>query len=590
MASSSGAVRVGTLGELKEKRCAVVSLDRPVVVFYQDGRVFALDNRCPHMGFPLHRGNVEDGILTCHWHHARFDLTSGCTFDLWADDVACYPVELRDGEVWVKPRPPSDVAAHARRKLIEGMQQGIRLVVAKSAITLLDVGEDARNIVRQGALFGTRFRDDWANGLTIHTAMANLLPYLNQQEQFLPLWHGLVWVTRNVSGESPHWERLPLATDDVPFETLKRWLQHWTLVRHRDAAERCVLTAIANGASQARVAELLFSAATARIYANEGHLLDFTNKACELLDIIGWEDAAQVLPTLMNQLVSSQGGEESSTWRRPLDLVALIQNATEQTPAWFKQGDGKTWSSETDLAEHILSDEPTPMLAAIGDAIRQGAKPAQLSRALAYAAAMRIARFGTSNEFGDWITALHTFSYCNAVHQLFKRVSGDHETPAAQAASRSPELVRGLFHGALKVYLDRFLNMPPAPLPTRLDDEPAEPQELLGKFLDTLNRQAQVNEAARIVARYLSLGHDVERLIPTLIYAVVREDADFHTYQVIEAAVRQYKEWRGTKQGNHILIAAARYIAAHSPTQREMLQTADIAQRLHRGEPLYEEA
>ena len=36
-----------------------------------------------HMGFPLNRGSLEDGILTCHWHHARFELTSGCTFDLW---------------------------------------------------------------------------------------------------------------------------------------------------------------------------------------------------------------------------------------------------------------------------------------------------------------------------------------------------------------------------------------------------------------------------------------------------------------------------------------------------------------------------
>jgi nitrite reductase/ring-hydroxylating ferredoxin subunit len=54
---------------------------RPILVIYDRGRVFALDNRCPHMGFPLERGSVEDGILTCHWHHARFDLESGCPGD-----------------------------------------------------------------------------------------------------------------------------------------------------------------------------------------------------------------------------------------------------------------------------------------------------------------------------------------------------------------------------------------------------------------------------------------------------------------------------------------------------------------------------
>ena len=41
----------------------------------------------PRIGFSLDRASIEDGILTCHWHQARFELTSGSTFDLWADDV-----------------------------------------------------------------------------------------------------------------------------------------------------------------------------------------------------------------------------------------------------------------------------------------------------------------------------------------------------------------------------------------------------------------------------------------------------------------------------------------------------------------------
>ena len=70
------------------------------------------------MGFPLEQGSLEDGILTCHWHHARFDLASGCTFDLWADDVPTCLVEVRGGnEVWIKPfvRSRRSVAPLARR-------------------------------------------------------------------------------------------------------------------------------------------------------------------------------------------------------------------------------------------------------------------------------------------------------------------------------------------------------------------------------------------------------------------------------------------------------------------------------------------
>jgi hypothetical protein len=52
---------------------------------------------------------------------------------------------------------------------------------------------------------------------------------------------------------------------------------------------------------------------------------------------------------------------------------------------------------------------------------------------------------------------------------------------------------------------------------------------------------------------------------------------------MLEAGVRQFDEWGNTDQGRHILIAVARYLAAHSPTERSSFQTADIAQRLLRG-------
>jgi hypothetical protein len=79
-------------------------------------------------------------------------------------------------------------------------------------------------------------------------------------------------------------------------------------------------------------------------------------------------------------------------------------------------------------------------------------------------------------------------------------------------------------------------------------------------------------------------------LVDTLTRAAVREDADFHTFQVVEAGVRQCREWTGQPEMEHILVAVARYLAAHAPTQRAQLQTAEIALRLHRGDSLYEDA
>jgi hypothetical protein len=112
---------------------------------------------------------------------------------------------------------------------------------------------------------------------------------------------------------------------------------------------------------------------------------------------------------------------------------------------------------------------------------------------------------------------------------------------------------------------------------------------LLGRFLRLLDARHQVEPAARVVARYLRLGHPVRPLFDALAQATVREDADFHTFQMLEAGLCQYEAWGGTQEGEQILVAVARYLAAHAPTDRAQLQTADIALRLHRGDSLYAE-
>ena len=333
-------IRVAPLEELKRKQVIVVrGSDRPIAVYAHDGQVSAVDNRCPHLGFPLHRGSVQDGILTCHWHHARFDLCSGCAFDLWADDVPAYDVEVRDGVVYVDTLPHrQDERAHAFHRLREGLEQDISLIQAKCILILLKARTDYRQIVRQLALFGVERRDDWASGMTILTAMANLVPDLEQETAYLALYQGSRHVAVDCAGQAPRRALAALDTGELSLATLKRWLHYWTMVRHRDGAERTVLTAIASGASPVDLADLIFSAVTDRFYADTGHLLDFCNKAFELLDLIGWEHAKEVLPSLMEELVRARGGEEIDAWRHPLDLVPLLRQAADELPELMNEG------------------------------------------------------------------------------------------------------------------------------------------------------------------------------------------------------------------------------------------------------------
>jgi len=531
-------------------------------------------------------------VLTCHWHHARFDLRTGGTFDLWAYDVPTAPVELReDGTVWVgRETRYGDGEAHWRNRLQEGLQHDIGLVLAKAVLGLAADGVDHRALVRDAAIYGVHNRDGWGTGLTILTALANLVPSLPPEETYLALFQGLSRLSRDCDGAPPRRDRQPLSGDGGrPAPQLGRWLRHWTSVRHRDGAERTLLTAIASCATPAELATLLLTAVTDRTFADGGHALDFINKSFECVDLIGWEHAAAVLPTTVAQFVDARGGEETNAWRHPIDLIALCEAAFTELPALLAKvppGIGR-WISHTQLARDLLADDPAAIISALNAAIRGGAAPADLGRALAYAAALRVAWFGTANEHSDWEAAHHAFTYCNAIHQLLLRATSGGRAARADSA----ELLRGVFHGAMRLYLIRFLNVPPARLPgeggDRLDDLPTDAVLLREAFLTALDRQGSVREAGRIVARYLLLGHPGDALIVTLARAVLREDADFHTFQMLEAGVRQYREWGGD-EGRHILIAVARYLAAHSPTERARLQTAMVARRLSLGQALHE--
>jgi nitrite reductase/ring-hydroxylating ferredoxin subunit len=586
---ASDFVHAGSLGELKAKgRLLVHGRHRPILLVHAEGRVFAFDNRCPHMGFPLDRGSIEDGILTCHWHHARFELASGCTFDLWADDVPTCPVEIRAGdEIWVRPVfGYADSAGHWCRRLTDGLAHNLGLVIAKAVHGQLAAGLPPEEVVRQAALFGVRNRDGWGTGLTILCALARLLPFLPEEKRDLALFQGARHVAADCDGATPRRERAPLS-GQPDLAALKRWLRRWVAVRHREAAERTLLTAIAGGASPAALADLLFAAETDRAYADGGHSLDFVNKAFECLDLIGWEYAADVLPSVVGQMAAARGAEESTAWRQPVDLIALCQQASLEFPRLFAVGhNARCWSDHARLAESLLADDPAEIIAALKGAAQAGASPADLGRALAYAAALRVARFGTANEHADWETAHHVFTYANAVHQGLERIGG-----AAAPSGEPVAAVRGLLHGAMALYLARYLNVPPAALPGEgggpLDDLPIAVEEIRSALLDAFDRQQQIDAAARLVARHLILRHSPEALIATLAHALLREDAGFHAYQMLDAGARQFRAWGNGEEGRHILVAVTRYLAAHSPTRRALLQTADIARRLMYGGKLH---
>ncbi len=115
------------------------------------------------MGFPLDRGTVKNGMLTCHWHQARFDLKSGCTFDLWADDVLQFTTWIENNDVYVSKRPSTTrTEDFYSQRLIQGIEQNVPLVQAKSLLSILELNDDPSALLRDIVSFSARNLDKFS--------------------------------------------------------------------------------------------------------------------------------------------------------------------------------------------------------------------------------------------------------------------------------------------------------------------------------------------------------------------------------------------------------------------------------------------
>ena len=686
---SNGMVPVASLDEVRSRGVVVTQAgDRSLAVFADGDEIHAVDNRCPHMGFPLDRGSVKDGILTCHWHEARFELASGCTFDLWADDAISYATEVRGDQVWVatSPRRQRDAAYH-RLRLRRGMEMAVGLVQAKSLISLLGDRAGLLPLVASVVDYAAANVTSFGEGMVRLTCVARLAPWLSDETLYLGMSYAVRQLADEANAGTARRPRDPLAAP-APNAALKGWLRQWVLTRHRDAVERTLLAGVANGLPAAELADLLYGAAADRLYANTGHLFDACNKALELTDLLDGSAPDDLLALLAPALADARGEEESTPWHHPVEIAAAVRAAEQRLPALLANGaatptgtpagtgarSGATANggapavapagtpagtpagatdvpggaaaaatastpagaatdhpggtaagatagtpaaatdlrggtvaaatatvpagvaagagapvvldaaAEDALVAQILGDDPLDVIAAVEGALAGGAAPAAVGAAITRAAGLRLARFATSNEVSDWFNPQHTLIFCNAVQRALLRTTG-------------ADVVRALYQAAIAVYMDRYLNVPAVKLPaergaTRPAADPAAAAGLLDELLGALDNRAEVERAAELTSSYLRTpapdwhAH-LRRLVDRLAFATLREDLDFHTLQVLEAATTQLAARGNDRGAEQIMVGVVRNLAAHCPTQRAGYQTAVIARRLQHGEELF---
>ena len=144
--------RAASLDALEAKgRLVLRKAGRQIALFHTPHGVRACNNRCPHEGYPLREGSLDDRcILTCNWHNWKFDLQSGRNL-YGGEGLRTYPVEIRDGEVWIDLADPpfGERRAEILASLAEAREDNAYERMARELARLHRLGADPLDALRE---------------------------------------------------------------------------------------------------------------------------------------------------------------------------------------------------------------------------------------------------------------------------------------------------------------------------------------------------------------------------------------------------------------------------------------------------------
>jgi len=540
-------VRAAGLGDLPEGGAKLFRhYDKRIALFRTARGVFAVDNRCPHEGYALVKGDVKGDLLTCEWHNWKFRLADGaCLFG--GENVRSYPVEIRGGEIFVDVTDPApeQLAPQLFASMLDAIGELDVGRLARDAMRLQRLGTPLAELVREGVHYGApRAEYGWNHSLATLADCLNIAALFDGPIKALPVVQGLSVVSQTELRRPPR--PRPDPVDPVAaygsVEEALRAFPRLVDEERGDEAEALLRGALLAGAAPAAVRHALLVAITDH-FLGYGHPMIYAQKSFELLGRIGWDEADTVLGPLVPATTLSTRYDRLPwmrqflrAWRAAdLNLGALLARPRLAAGGFDRAA----------LRRDLLDGSPEAAFGGLRRALEAGAPVPGLIDVVAGAAAERLARFDVdldaddTNEWG-WLDVTHTLTYTDALRW-------------AWSADPSAEVLRGLFHGAWFVqWTARFDARHPATVRPHHGDD-------AGEVLAAIRRR-DPDAAVALTGGYTGPAEPLER---ALAQAAAEDTASApimvaHTVKTTRAAI---EESHGAP-GRAPLAAVARFLAA----------------------------
>jgi len=253
--------------------------NKQILVLGVGSKVYALDNRCPHEGYPLSEGSADGKacVLTCNWHNWKFDLLTGKCF-VGGDNVRTYPTTVTENEILIDMSEPT--TEEIRESIIEGLEVAFRKRqygrISREVSRFSFNNIDPLYAVKKSILWS---HDKFEFGMShAYAAMADWIGLYNKQDSLEEQVICLTETIDHISFDSLRHSSYPYNKKDVQYS--HKLLLAAIEDEDRELAEALVFSYLNGGASFSSLEEVLSKAALAH-YNDFGHSLIYVVKAME---------------------------------------------------------------------------------------------------------------------------------------------------------------------------------------------------------------------------------------------------------------------------------------------------------------------
>lgn len=470
-------------------------------------------------------------------------FTGGC------DDLATFPVEVRNGGIYI------DVASGGKKRddahfllLKEGLLSTDNWTLSKAIAIMLakGVSEDETlelMVTHMGCHISTD-RNAFEGGRKLAMMMngVSVARMYQPEDRLIPLMMAADGASGRL-GDRPDRKPLPPPVD---WQKLEDWIRVFTTDKEWEGIEKCLITARQLGGHDEKVIPLFFECSVEPFFLNHyRNLIDLAHLA-ELLEQFGWELTEELVCSLGAKILGQGRGRPGELHREAIQKLEQIDHIFDKLPH------GTSTESSVDYDEDkfsaaLVSGDLDEVFDAVTEMLTVGVPINTLATTMVMTAADRMARTPVNMSPGWW-DLQDEMEIASTVRKVL-RYGG---TKIAAKA---------LYHAAWRFFNNRWLNIRHQSLTASrtpsttvvLDEDTA-----LAEILEGIE-SIRIQEIGRRTREYLNAGCSAERLISEMGLCILKDDNGDDLLSSIRLVSEEWETCEAHPARNQLIVGLARW-------------------------------